>query len=237
MSSQPHRAADLRSAITEIERAIDSGTYRPGPWARVLTQARAASASERSAISADVSRVSRKLHLRRGRKTIKAQTGFAIEAAAVAVGDILLALGIHRSSNVAAIAGMAIWVMALQPLVKVATGAALGVGYDYAYLANGEPRFKMEYGSYIAQPRWARVALHLSGAVGSPLGAWLAARLVRDTLPVTYWITIVVFWMVNALNLSLFVAGLAGIKRLGVSRTVDTSCGAAGAELREALGR
>jgi hypothetical protein len=236
MSSQPDHAAELRIAITEIERAIDTGAYRPGPWARVLTRARAAPASERRAISADVSRVSRKLHLRRGRKTIKAQTGFMIEAAAVALGDFLLALGIHSSSNVAAIAGMAIWVVALQPLVKVATGAALGVGYDYAYLANGEPRFKMEYGSYIAQPRWARITLHLSGAVGSPLGAWLAATLVRDALPATYWIALVVFWMVNALNLALLVAGLAGVKRLGVSRTVDTSCGAAGAEIREALG-
>jgi hypothetical protein len=236
MSSQPDHAAELRIAITEIERAIDTGAYRPGPWARALTQARAASASQRQAISADISRVSRKLHLRRGRKTIKAQTGFMIEAAAVALGDFLLALGIHSSSNVVAIAGMAIWVVALQPLVKVATGAALGVGYDYAYLANGEPRFKMEYGTYIARPRWARIVLHLSGAVGSPLGAWLAARLVRDALPATYWIALVVFWMVNALNLALLVAGLAGVKRLGVSRTVDTSCGAAGAEIREALG-
>jgi hypothetical protein len=42
--------------------------------------------------------------------------------------------------------------------------------------------------------------------------------------------------MVNALNLALLVAGLAAVKRLGVSRTVDTSCGAAGAEIREALG-
>jgi hypothetical protein len=154
----------------------------------------------------------------------------------VALGDFLLALGVHAQSNIAAIAGMAVWVVALQPLVKVATGAALGVRYDYAYLANGEPRFKMEYGSYLAQPRWARVVLHLSGAVGSPLGAYLAARLVRGALPATYWIAIVVFWMTNALNLALFLAGLFGIKQLGVSRTVDTSCGAAGAEIREALG-
>jgi hypothetical protein len=236
MSSQPDRVAELRIEIIDIEGAIDAGAYRPGPWARILTKARAASASDRQAISADISRVSRKLHLRRGRKTIKAQSGFMIEAAAVAVGDFLLAAGIHRSSNVAAIAGMAIWVMALQPLAKVMAGALLGVSYDYAYLANSEPRFKMEYGSYIAQPRWARIALHLSGAVGSPLGAWLAARLVRGVLPMTYWIALVVFWMTNALNLALFAAGLAGVRRLGISRTVDTSCGAAGAEIREALG-
>jgi hypothetical protein len=229
-------SAELRAEIAEIERAIDAAAYRPGPWARLLTRARAASAADRRAISADVTRVSRKLHLRRERKTIKAQTGVIIEITAVGVADFILALGVHSSSNVAAIAGMALWVIALQPLVKVLTGTALGVEYDYAYLANSEPRFKMEYGSYLAQPRWARIALHLSGAVGSPLGAYLAAMLVRDRLAVTYWIAMIVFWMINALNLALFAAGIAGIKRLGVSRTIDTSYGAAGAEIREALG-
>jgi hypothetical protein len=227
--------SQLRTEIATIENSIDAGTYRPGPWARLLTRVRAASASDRRAISADVTRVSRKLHLRRGRSTIKAQTGLMIELGAVALGDFLLALGVHAVSNVAAIAGMAAWVVALQPLIKVATGAALGIQYDYAYLANGEPRFKMEYGSYIAQPRWARIVLHLSGAVGSPLGAYLAATLTRGQLPAAFWIAIVVFWMINALNLALLVAGLVGVKRLGVSRTVDTSCGAAGAEMREAL--
>ncbi|MGB8412091.1 MAG: hypothetical protein WCE23_04630 [Candidatus Binatus sp.] len=230
-------AAELRAEIAEIERAIDAGAYRPGPWARLLTRARAASPADRSAISANVSSVSRKLHLRRARNTIRPQIGVIIEIAGVGLGDFLLALGVYESSNVAAIAGMALWVTALQPLVKVMTGTILGVGYDYAYLAHGEPRFKMEYGSYLAQPRWARIALHLSGAIGSPLGAYLAAMLVGDRLAVSYWVAIIVFWMVNVINLVLLLAGIAGIKRLGVSPTIDTSCGAAGAEIREALGR
>jgi len=228
-------ATELRSEIAEIERAIDGGEYRPGPWGRVLTRARAMSGADRRAIAEDISRVSRKLHLRRGRKTISAQTAVMIEIAAVGLGDLLLALGVDASSNVAAIAAMAVWVIALQPLVKVVTGTLLGVGYEYAYLANVEPRFKMEYGSYIARPRWARVVLHLSGAVGSPLGAYLAAMVVHDRLPVTYWVSMIVFWMINALNLVLLLAGIFGIKRIGISRTVDTSCGAAGAEIREAL--
>jgi hypothetical protein len=60
--------------------------------------------------------------------------------------------------------------------------------------------------------------------------------LVRGELSVTYWVAMIVFWMINALNLVLLMAGLFGIKRLGVSRAVDTSCGTAGAEIREALG-
>jgi hypothetical protein len=236
VSTAGAKAAELRGEIAEIERAIDSGAYRPGPWARLLTRARAAPPADRRVISPDITRVSRKLHLRRGRKTIRPQSGVMIEIAAVGLGDFLLALGVYASSNVAAIAGIVLWVSAFQPLVKVVTGTLLGVDYDYAYLAHGEPRFKMEYGSYLAQPRWARIALHLSGAVGSPAGAYLAALLVRDNLAVTYLLAMVVFWIINALNLVFLLAGFIGIKGVGASRTIDTSCGAAGAEIREALG-
>ena len=230
-------AEELRGEISKIEQAIDAGKYRPGPWARLLTRARAASAEDRRAISADVTRVSRKLHLRGKRKTISAPIGVIIEVAAIGLGGVFLALGIDASSNAVGIAGMAVWVAAFQPLVKVVTGTVLGVRYDYAYLQRGEPRFKMKYGSYLARPRWARVALHLSGAVGSPLGAYLAAMVVRGRLETTYIVATLAFWVVNAINLALLLAGALGIKQLVVSRTIETSCGAAGAEIREAIER
>jgi hypothetical protein len=237
--ANPTVAEKLRSEISRIEHAIDSGAYRPGPWARLLACARAGSGADRLAISADVTRVSRKLHLRGGRKTISAQTGVTIEAAVIGLGYLLLRLGLYMASNAVAIVGAASWIMAFQPVVKVAAGTALGVGYDYVYLERGEPRFKMEYGSYLARPRWARIALHLSGAIGSPLGAYLAAMLAYARLPVTYWVAITAFWGVNVINLGLLLTGVAGIKRVGRDRgyrTIDTSCGAAGAEIREAIG-
>ena len=230
------QAEKLRAEISAIEHAIDAGAYRPGPWARLLSRARAASCEDRRAISTEITRVSRKLHLRRGRKTVSVRAGVIAEMAAIALGYFLLALGVRGRSNVAAIAGMALWVMAFQPVFKMVTGTALGVRYDYAYLARGEPRFKMHYGSYLARPRWARIILHLSGAVGSPLGAYLAAMLVRERLRAIYTVAMIVFWLVNAVNLAFLVAGLSGIKQLVVSRTSDSSCGAAGAEIREALG-
>lgn len=230
-------AEELRAELSRIEHAIDTSTYQSGPWRQLLTRTRAASDEERRAISDDITRISRKLHLRRNRKTVSAQTGIMLEVAAIGLGGVLLAIGIRMSSNVAGIAGLALWVMAFQPIVKVAIGTALGVGYDYAYLQRGEPRFKMKYGSYLARPRSARIALHLSGAIGSPLGAYLSALLVRDSLPVTYMAATRVFWLVSMINLALLVAGLSGSKRLGGYRTVDSSCGAAGAEIREALGR
>ena len=141
--ANPTVAEKLRSEISEIEHAIDSGAYRPGPWARLLTRARATSGADRLTISADLTRVSRKLHLRGGRKTISPRTGVIIEAAAIGLGYFLLTLGVYMSSNAVAIVGAALWVMALQPVIKAATGTALGVGYDYVYPERGEPRFKM----------------------------------------------------------------------------------------------
>src|SRR5260370_28937098 len=76
-------AEKLRSEISEIEHAIDSGAYRPGLWTRLLTRARATSGADRLAISADATRVSRKLHRPGGRKTIWARTGGTADAAAV----------------------------------------------------------------------------------------------------------------------------------------------------------
>jgi hypothetical protein len=68
-----------------------------------LTRARATSEADRRTISADVTRLSRKLHLRGGRKTISARTGVTSEAAAIGLGYFLLALGVYMSSNAVAI--------------------------------------------------------------------------------------------------------------------------------------
>src|SRR5258708_24522489 len=111
----------------------------------MVTRGRDRSGADRLSISAAVSRVSRKLHLRGGRKTISARMGVTIEAAAIGLGYFLLTLGVYMSSNAVAIIGAALWVMAFQPMVKVATGTALGVGYDYVYLERVESLFKMEY--------------------------------------------------------------------------------------------
>ena len=136
----------------------------------------------------------------------------------------------------ASIAAMGIWAIAFQPLVKVAIGTALGVGYDYAYLYGIEPRFKMSFGSYLAEPRWKRILLHLSGMAGTPLGVMLVAMAAGAKLPVSALICWAAFWIAVAINLVSLVAATLGVRRLGTFRADDTSGGAAGIELREALG-
>jgi hypothetical protein len=218
---------DLRIGLLQIEHNLNEGRYRPGPWERYIRELKRRPPAARAALAFEVSRVSRKLHLRTPRKTISVRAGIVIEIAAMALGGVLLRVSVRESSHVLALAGALLWIMTFQPLVKIATAAVLGVGYEYAYLLRGEPRFKMRFGGYVAAPRGARVVLHLFGTIGSPLGAWAAAAIIRASMPV--------FWLVVAVNALEFIAGLAGIRRVGKVRTIESSGGAAGLELHEAL--
>jgi hypothetical protein len=228
--------SDLRARLSQIETAIDDGAYRPGPWGRLARDLKRCPDVERRAMAADVSRVSRKLHLRGARRTLAVAAGIALEAAGVIAGGVLLAGAIHAHSAVAAIAGAFVWVTAFQPLFKIAVGYALGVGYEYAYLLGFEPRFKMRFGDYLAAPRWARIVLHLCGTVGSPLGLWCAAIAIRGELPGTARFFVVAMWLLIGLNVVFFAIAAAGARRVGSHHVQDTSGGAAAVEIREALG-
>src|SRR5262249_38713708 len=149
---------------------------------------------------------------------------------------VVLALGARHQSNLLVIVSAVIWTIAFQPLLKVAVGYLLGVRYQYAYLYGVEPRFKMCFGEYLAQPRYARLLLHLSGTVGSPLGAWLPTLFVDPSLRIAVYVCWGLFWSVVAINVAGFVAVLTGVRaRIGPVSLRDSSGGAAALELREAL--
>ncbi|HUY28988.1 MAG TPA: hypothetical protein VMV27_16380 [Candidatus Binataceae bacterium] len=226
---------ELRIGLAQIEHNLNEGRYRPGPWERYIRELKRQPGAARAALARDVSRVSRKLHQRTPRKTISVRAAVAIELGATALGAIVLVLSRGESSAALGLAGALVWIMSLQPIVKISAAAVLGVGYEYAYLLRGEPRFKMRFGDYVAAPRWARVILHLCGTIGSPLGAWAAARMIRAALPGTAELIMAAFWILIAINAVGFVAGLAGIGRMGSIRTAEGSGGAAGLEIREAL--
>ena len=187
-------------------------------------------------MAADFSRVSRKLHLRNGRRTVSLAFGLASEVAAAMFGAILLALSLRLGSNSLAIAAAVIWATTFQPLLKFAAGRMLGVEYEYLYFFLGsEPRLKMRYGTYLALPRSSRVVLHLCGIVGSPLGFVLPALYVHARLPVAEITCLVLFFAIVTLNLGLFIAGLMDVRAAGKLKSMATSGGMAGLELREAL--
>jgi hypothetical protein len=237
MSSQaPAGTGDLRARLAAIERDLEEGRYRPGPWARLLRDLRQEPDGLRTALAGDVSRVSRKLNLRSGRRTIEVTTGLALESVGSLVGAVILAVGVSAGSNLATIVAMLIWVTAFEPPVKVAVGSALGIGYEYVYLRGIEPRFKMSYGSYLAAARWKRIALHAAGMLGSPLGALSVALIAGGSMRVAWLVSWFVFWVVIAGNVVPLIAATFGVRRLGPVRADESSGGSVGIELREALG-
>ena len=225
----------IRDRIAEVERQVDEKRYHPGPWDRLLKDARALMREDRGLLKEEFSRVSSKLHRREGRATISLTTGIVAEAALTSLGVVAIVLAIHNHSNLAGIVAALIWMMTFQPLIKVGVGYLLGVEYEYAYLYGVEPRFKMRFGDYIAAPRWARIVLHLSGTIGSPLGAWFAMLCMPSDLRIAIDASLAIFWLVVAVNVVQMIAALAGVKKLGPFRASFSSGGSAGLELREAL--
>ncbi len=165
---------DLRGRIAAIERAVDDGSYRPGPWQALVRDIRNSMFFERAAVADDVSRVSRKLHLRKPRRRVSMNAGLLLEIAATGLGGLVMILGVSMRSNWLAFLGALIWMVTFQPLIKLMAGRAMGVHYDYLYLLAFEPRIKMKYGTYLSRPRLLRIILHLAGTIGSPIAAYLS---------------------------------------------------------------
>jgi len=227
---------ELYKRLTAIEDDVDGGRYRPGPWESLLRALRERPRAEREEIADAVARVSRKLHMRGGRRTIEVGSAITLELAATIAGAVLLIVAFATGSNLIAIVSVAIWATTFQPLIKFACGRALGVRYDYAYLYGLEPRLKMDFGSYIAAPRAARIMVHLSGMVGSPLAAWIVWLLLPPGLTLARILCWYGMWVLIGINAVTLFAGLAGIRRVGGFRLRDSSSGAAASELREAAG-
>jgi len=225
----------IRDRIADIERQIDENRYHPGPWDKLLKDARTLPREERDALKGEITRVSSKLHRRDGKATPSLTTGVLAEAALTMLGGVLIIFAVHNHSNLLAIIAAGIWTITFQPLVKIGVGYLLGVEYEYAYLYNFEPRFKMRFGDYLAAPRWARIVLHLSGTVGSPLGTWLVLVCLPTDLRIAIDVCWAIFWIVVAVNVASFVIALAGVKKLGPMKASASSGGSAALELREAL--
>lgn len=228
--------SDLEFRLGEIEDALDAGRYRAGAWQSFVDEVSRRSPSERRSLAADIDRVSDKLHGRRGFPSFATARGIGLESLGVAIGLSLVGLGSALGSALALGAAAVVLAVTLQPLLKVSTGLAVGIGYSYFYLAHGEPRFKFRFGSYLAAPPWKRALVHLCGALGSPLGvslAWAAARADHPTLSSVLLVLMALHLALGALLLALAVVGVRRLPALGPLRF--NSAGAAGHEIRRAL--
>jgi hypothetical protein len=206
----------LRDRLAMIEAALDRGDYRPGPWRRLVDELRDSVQTERALLAPDVSRVSRKLHLLRRRRTVGVVGAILLEGLGGTLAGLLIAAALTHGSTLLALVGIALLVTSLEPLIKLSVGTTLGVEYDYAYLYGGvEPRFKMRFGSYLTLPPLRRALVQLAGRPGSMLGALIAIELFTPALPAARIASWVVFWLVLAANIGGLIAELAGVRRLG----------------------
>jgi hypothetical protein len=201
---------DLRGRLAAIERAVDEGSYRPGPWQALVRDIRNSMFFERAPLAEDVSRVSRKLHLRKRRRRVAMNTGILLEIVAMMAGGLVMISGVAVRSNALAFLGALIWMVTFEPLIKLMFGSLMGVHYDYFYLFGIEPRLKMRYGTYLARPRLLRIIVHLSGTVGSPLAAYLTYWMLSHTLPGAAALCYGAFWVLVVINLVNFFAPLLG---------------------------
>jgi hypothetical protein len=238
MESQPQQPlpGDLRGRLAAIERTLDDGSYRPGPWRALVRDIRSAMFFERAALAEDVSRVSDKLHLRKRRRRVAMNTGILLEIVATMIGGLLMILGVGARSNAMAFLGAIFWMIAFEPLIKLMVGRLMGVHYDYFYLLAIEPRLKMRYGTYLARPRLLRIVVHLSGTVGSPLAAYLTYWMLSHSLTGAAAFCFGAFWVLVIINVVNFVASLLGMHRIGPMPLAMSSAGSAAIEIREGLG-
>ena len=224
-------AQAFRERIGTIEEQLEAGTYRTGSWADLLREIRAQPRPLRLDVAEDVSRASNALHRRAGHPEVSAFVGFGGAVVAAIASLVPLIGGADTQSNALALAGALMLAGVAQPLVKVTTGLLLGVRYAYAFLLGFEPRFKMQFGTYLSRPRIARVAYHLSGTLGTPLALALVSR--QAALPpLTRTVSFGFALLFGAMNASFFLAALLGFSRFGPVRLAITSGGSAGLELR-----
>ena len=228
--------SDLETRLSEIEGALEAGSYRPGPWQRFLEEVSAAPAEERRRLEEAATRVGDKLHRRTVPRVVTLERGLAFEVLGACAGLALLAAGAATGAALLLVASAALLATALQPLLKVSTGLALGVRYSYAYLKRGEPRFKLQYGSYLAAPPWRRVLLHASGTLGSPFAWLLVSGVAQPSSPTLARVLLWLFAAHLAFQAALALLAACGVRRvplLGALRL--TSPGAADFELHQAL--
>jgi hypothetical protein len=220
--------------LETIELALDAGSYEPGPWLPLVREIARRPPQERARLAADVDRVSDKLHARRSPRRFQFERAFALEHLAGLLGLLGMEVGAQLGSALVVVLGTLVLVTALQPIVKVGTGLALGLRYSYAYLLYGEPRFKLRYGRYLAAAPWRRIAYHAAGMLGCPSAWWIAAALSAQATPRTSQVLALMGVAHLAYQLLVLLLALSGRRRMwpyGALRL--TSPGALGQEIRQ----
>jgi len=223
--------SEIEQLIEQIDTALTEERYRPGGWQRLVTEVNKLPVAERVELSDRISSLGNKLHQRHGFLQLGFPLAFGAEIFLAVCGLALLLEGVGLPL---VITGLVFLLLSLQPLIKIVVGLIIGVRYAYAYLWYIEPRFKMQYGSYLTTAPMERVMLHLSGGLGAPLALLLGVIFIADsTLVDLCWIF---FWVMLLIQIVAFVAEWVGITKVGPLRlSLLTSPATAAMELKTVL--
>ncbi len=217
--------------IEDIEQALNENRYRVGSWQKLVEDVEALGRDESSEISGLVSDLGNKLHRRHGFPEMPFVAGFVVEIILMIFGIYILVAG--SDSLLLALAASLALILSMQPFLKILSGLMLGVRYAYAFLFYVEPRFKMQYGTYLSLSSVQRIIFHTSGVVGTPLALLLAIQMLQGFDLPMFWAW-VLFWGAVALQVIPFLAELAGLRKVGGFRlAVLTGAATIAAEIKK----
>jgi|TARA_Y100000310_G_scaffold45502_3_gene42392 hypothetical protein len=224
----------IEESIVEIDAALTEDRYRPGAWQRLVEKVRLLPVAQRVELEERISSLGNKLHKRHGFPQLGFPQALAGEILLFAAGLAVLLTG--SDSLVVAAIGVGSLLLSAQPLIKIVVGLLLGVRYAYAYLWYIEPRFKMQYGSYLTTAPLGRVTLHLAGSLGTPLALLVGFASLRDDFSALSRICWDFFWIMLLIQIISFVAEWLGWGKVGSLRlSLLTSPATAAMELKSLL--
>lgn len=221
----------INQQIDDIGQALDENRYRVGSWQKLIADVEALGSDERAEISGLISELGNKLHRRHGFPSIPFVAGFHLELVLMVFGIYILVVGSESLSL--AVAGSLALILSMQPFLKILTGLMLGVRYAYVFLFFVEPRFKMQYGTYLVLSSMQRIIFHTSGVIGTPLALFLAIQMLQGfDLPMIWgWI---LFWGAVAIQVIPFFAEWMGLRKVGSYRlAVFTGAATIAAEIKK----
>jgi hypothetical protein len=221
----------ISQQIDEIDQSLNENRYRVGSWQKLVADIEALDRSERTGFSGSISELGNKLHRRHGFPRLPFVAGLLVEIILMAFGMTILVMG--SESLLLASAGSLALILSMQPFLKILTGLALGVRYAYVFLFYVEPRFKMQYGTYLSLTPTQRIVFHTSGVIGTPLALLFALHMLQGYGLAMFW-GWALFWGAVALQLVPFIAEMTGLKKVGPFRlSVLTGAATIAAEIKK----
>ena len=196
--------------LQKVEAALDTQSYRTGDWQRCLKTLDSLHPRDVPALKGALTRISNKRHSINGYPQAPAWVGFCLEYFAL----LSATLAVTTDGLLVRLAGVVLLALSLQPALKISTGVLLGVRYAYVYLWYFEPRFKMQFGSYLCLPRWRKLMLQTAGSLGTPIALLVGWRTTMDA-PMVSSLLLAAAIIVTLMQIAAFTAVWVGFRKVG----------------------